>query len=138
MRKDYLTYCKNHAVMNLRDMRGWNESVYGCDLANRLTEAINIDGSATYSAYEAKQYLKEWWDEAVEVYEYEKFNYGQVLHNPFEKPEAYHVCMIIHGVESILSQCPSVDGFWNDKKLLTTGFINKLIREIKDVKEISL
>ena len=83
MRKDYLTYCKDHAVTHLRDMRGWDESVYGCDLANRLTESINVDGSATYSAYEARQYLKEWWDEAAEVY--------RTLHQlAYSNPEALH------------------------------------------------
>ena len=135
---DYLTYCKNHAVTELRGMKGWNEDVYGCDLANRLTEAINIDGSATYSRYEAQQYLKEWWNDAAEVYEYQMSNFGEVLHNPFEQPEAFHVCMVIHGVESILAQCPSVDNFWNDEKVLTKSFINKIIREIKNVEEIRL
>lgn len=134
---DYVDYCKNHAIDGLDEMRGWNNEVYMSDLGMKLTEGINIDGSATYSTYMAKQYIKEWFDEAGECYQYEKDNYGEVLHNPFEEPEAFQVCMIIHGVENILSQCPTVDKFWNDKKKLTDTLINKIIKEIENVQEIN-
>jgi len=135
---DYVTYCKNHAIDELDEMRGWDNEVYMSELGMKLTENINIDGSATYSTYMAKQYIKEWFDEAGEVYEYEKDNYGEVLHNPFESPEAFHVCMIIHGVENILSQCPTVQKLWDEEILLTDEIIGKIIAEIEEVKEINL
>jgi len=136
-RKNYLTYCKGHAIDNLRDMQGWDISEYGCDLGMKLTESINVDGSATYNTYEAQEYIKEWFNEAAEVYEYEKSNYGEVLHNPFERPEAFMVCMIIYGIENMLSQCPTVNRFWNQKRLLSKTLINRIIKDIESISSIN-
>lgn len=134
--KDYVSYCKDFIIDELENCKGYLTSEYACDLGNKLTESINVDGSATYSTYEAKQYIKEWWDEAAEVYEYQKDNYGEALHNPFENPEAFHVCMIIEGVNNILDQCETISKNWDKKIELTNRIINKLIKEVKDVEEI--
>jgi len=135
--EDYLTYCKDYTIDGLMDKLGYIEQVYMCDLANDLTMSINIGGSATYSSYKAQQYLKKWWNEASKVYMYQKDNFGDVLHNPFENPEAFHVCMIIHGVENILSQCPTIARYYNEQRALTDALIDKIIQEIKEVTEIS-
>ena len=134
--EDYVTYCKDFAVDSLENLRGWNSSAYMCDLGNRLTEGINIDGSATYSRHKAKLYLQEWWYDAAEVYDYQKMHFGEVLHNPFDSPEAFHVCMIIHGVENILWQCPTIEKNHGTKKTLTTTLLNKIIKEVEQVSEI--
>lgn len=134
-RESYTEYCKNFITENLSNYNG--QSVYMCDLAITITEGINVDGSATYSTYEAKEYIKEWWDEAAEVYEYQKFNYGEVLHNPFEEPEAFHVCMIIEGVSYLLSQCDTVGGDnWNEEIELTEEIINTILEELAEVGNI--
>jgi hypothetical protein len=134
--KDYVTYCKDFIIDGLTDCKGYLNSEYACDLGYKLTERINVDGSATYSTYEAKQYIKEWWNEAGEVYEYQKDNYGECLQNPFENPEAFHVVMIIEGVNNILNQCETIQENWNDEIELTDEVINKLIEEVEDVREI--
>ena len=115
-----------------------NQTIIRCDLGNKLTEGINVDGSATYFTYEAKEYIKEWWNEASECYQYEKDNYGEVLHNPFEEPEAFHVCMIIHGVENILNQCETVtdNENWNNEIEFTDELIDKIIEEVQMVDSI--
>ena len=59
------------------------------------------------------------------------------MHNPFESPEAYHVCMIIEGVNSLLSQVSYIDKKWNDKIELTEKRIKKIIKEVENL-EISL
>ena len=134
--KPFVKYCKDFAIEHLQDMKGWNESAYGADLGYKLTESINVDGSATYSTYEAREYIKHWWDEAAEVYKYQKSNYGEVLQNPFENPEAFHVCMIIEGVNALLAKCETVENGWNDKIDLTARTINKIIKEIKAIDTI--
>ena len=73
-----------------------DQMVYGADLGYTITEGINADGSCTYSTYKAKQYLKEWWDDAADYFQYEKDNFGE-NNNPFENPEAFMVCMVIEG-----------------------------------------
>lgn len=133
-RKSYVDYCKDFIIDNLPNYE--DEEVYMCDLAYKLTESINIDGSATYSTYEAKEYIKAWFDEAGEVYEYQKANYGECLHNPFENPEAFHVCMIIEGVRVLLAQCETVDNGWNDEVELTAENIHAILEELKQVDDI--
>jgi len=133
-RLSYADYCKQHIIDELQNYRG--TTVYACDLGHSLTEAININGSATYDIREAKEYINLWWDEAVEIYKYQKDNYGECLHNPFEAPSAFHVCMIIEGVNSILAQCPVIDDAWNEEIILDDKTIAKIVEYVETVDEI--
>jgi hypothetical protein len=128
--KTLTDYCKDFIIDNLPDYLG--TSVYGCDLGCTITEGINADGSCTYSTYEAKEYLKFWWDDAADYFQYEKDNFGENLYNPFKNPEAYMVCMVIEGVNSLLSQSSFIDKNWNNEIELTKKNIKKIIQEIKD------
>jgi hypothetical protein len=128
--KTLTDYCKDFIIDNLPDYLG--TSVYGCDLGYTITEGINADGSCTYSTYEAKEYLKFWWDDAADYFQYEKDNFGENLYNPFKNPEAYMVCMVIEGVNSLLSQSSFIDKNWNNEIELTKKNIKKIIQEIKD------
>ena len=44
-------------------------SSYGCDLAYDLLQQYNVDGSYTYSTYEAKKWVQEHFDELGEIVE---------------------------------------------------------------------
>lgn len=136
-KKDYVTYCKDFAIDSLNEMKGCENNQDAADLGNTITESINIDGSATYSTYEAKEYIKEWWNEAAQVYEYQKDNYGECSQNPFESPEAYHVIMIIEGVNNIMNQCDTIQKNWNENIELTDEILDTLIKEVEAVNEIS-
>lgn len=133
-RKTFFEYCKEHLLERLDEYVGTTH--YACDLGIILTERENTDGTLTYSTYEAREYLKLWWDDAAEYWDYEKFNFGEHFHNPFDNPEAYMVCMVIEGVRSILSQCPVIDYHWNEEVELTEDFCNHLRMNIKEVREI--
>lgn len=124
-------YCKNFIISNIDDYS--DQSIYGGDLGYTITEGINADGSCTYSTYEAKEYIKFWWDEAADYFQYETNNFGENLHNPFGNPEAFMVCMVIQGVNSLLSQISFIDKNWNNKIKLTEKNIKKIIRGIKDL-----
>lgn len=126
---NYEEYCKSFIVDNLDAYVGTD--VYGCDLSFTLTEEINVNGSATFSRQKAMDYIKEWFDEAAEVYDYQMENYGSVSQNPFENPEAWMVCMIIEGCSSLLSQCKCVDNIWNDEVELTEELAEQIKEEIK-------
>ncbi len=125
-------YCKDFIISNIDGYS--DQSIYGCDLGYTITEGINADGSCTYSTYKAKEYIKFWWDEASDYFQYEKDNFGENLHNPFESPEAFMVCMVIQGVNSLLSQISFIDKNWNNEIELTEKNIKKIIRKIKDLK----
>ena len=61
--KKFIPFCKQQILDNIDNEEG--NSRYACDLAGYLTEAMNVDGSFTYSSEEAKEYIKEWWDDAA-------------------------------------------------------------------------
>jgi len=125
--KQFNAYINDFINDRLSDYEGVD--LYACDLAYTLTEGINMDGTATYSTYLAKEYIKLWFDEASEYYEYEISNFGKNLHNPFESPEAFMVCMIIYGVESKLQESDYLNENWNDKITLTSKVIDIIKNE---------
>lgn len=131
--KPFIPFCKEYLKEQLDEYEG--ETHYACDLGYILTEGINADGSFTYSRELAKDYLKEWWDEAGDYAEYEKFSFGEYEHNPFENPEAYTVCMVIQGICGLLSKCELIDSNWNDEIELTEDNICRLKDEIDELSD---
>ena len=132
--EEFFDYCKVHLLDKLEDYKG--QTYYACDLGYTLCEEENVNGTLVFNAYEAKKYLQAWWLECGEYWEYEKFHFGKNMHNPFDNPEAYMVCMVMQGVCDILSQCKSIDDAWNDEVTLDDYFLPILIEEIEEVTEI--
>lgn len=135
-RLSFVEYCKAYIIENIDDYEG--TEVYACDFTTSITDGPNIDGTLTYSTNEAIEYLREWWYEAGEYWQYEKDNFGENQHNPFENPEAYMVCMVIEGCASILSRCPDLEDNWNDKIELTAEIIHNIKEFVEEFDEESL
>lgn len=129
--ENFTDYCRDTIIDALESYEG--QDVYPCDLAYTLTECMNANGTCTFSRAEAKDYIKEWWDEAGEYWEYENDNFGEHRWNPFNDPEAFMVCMVIEGVASMLSQCETIDESWNDEIKLTAETIGKIKEEVAEV-----
>lgn len=130
---NFVRFCKDKIIDELPNYAG--QEYYACDLGYTLTEDINANGSFTYSRELAKDYIKEWWDEASDYWEYENDNFGEHRYNPFDNSEAYLVCMVIEGVASILSQCELIDNAWNDKIKLTKKNIKTLTEQVEAINE---
>lgn len=132
--ESFIDYCKNYVLEHIDEYEG--QEVYLCDLGFTLTEYPNCDGTLTYSRAEAIEYLREWWYEASDYFEHEKFNFGpENVHNPFENPEAYMVCMVIEGVNMLISAAVNLLGMddqWNDEVELTADLIEKIKGAVKD------
>lgn len=129
--KEFITYCKQYIYDHIDDYRG--QKVYPCDLGFTLTEGPNCDGTLTYSTATAKEYLKEWWDEAGDYYDYERANFGTGGHNPFENPEAYMVCMVIEGVRVLIDQAFMVlDIDYNEMVELTGDLIEQITEKVNE------
>ena len=126
----FVDYCKDYILDNIDNFEGTTH--YACDFCMAITEGPNIDGSLTYSRAKAKEYLNEWNDECADYWEFEKNNFGQNFHNPFDNPEAYMVCMVIEGCNSILSRCPYIEKHWNDQIELTAKVIKQIKKFVKD------
>lgn len=130
--ESYSEYCKNFIINHVENQKGRN--VYMSDLGSELTMGINVNGSATYSTFKAKEYLKEWWDEAGEYYEHEEKCFEFHKWNPFLNPEAFHCCMIIEGVDNLLFQVHIVSKRWNERVEIDDTLINQIIKAMKDPK----
>ena len=127
--KEFIPFCKEKINNELENYEG--QTVYACDLGWLLTEDINANGSFTYSRELAEDYLKEWWDDASDYWDYEKMNFGEHPHNPFEDAEGYLVCMVIDGVNGLLSKCPLIDDNWNDEIELTDDVVSTLKEQVE-------
>lgn len=134
--ESYSEYCVNHIIDRIYDYVG--TSHYGSDFCYAITEDINANGSCTYSTRKAKDYLKEWWDDAADYWNYEKDNFGEHRWNPFESPEAYMVCMVIEGCSYLLGQCDTLEKVWNENFELTEEMADKIVEELKGVGDVRL
>lgn len=132
--KTFTEYCKDYIKDHLNDFEG--QTVTTSDLAYYITQGPNTDGTLTYSTEEAKNYLREWWDECAEYYQFEEFNYGNHPHNPFDKPEAYMLCMVIEGINLLLQDCDIFKKHWEGDIELTKRNINKIINQVNDLNDI--
>lgn len=120
--KEIVQWASNYIKDNLPDWEG--QEVYGCDLGNDLTEGPNVNGIYEDDSW---GFISTHINDARDEYDYEKDNFGEVLHNPFEDPEAFVVCMLINTVNDILSQVPLVEEYWNDKLELTQENIEAIL-----------
>lgn len=131
--ENFIDYCKSHIENEIDGYKG--QSVYLCDLGWTLTEGANADGSLTYSSALARDYLKEWNDEAAEYWNLEQSEYGRHYQNPFDNPEGYMVCMVIHGVNILIDYAINELGLedkWNDKIELTEELIKKIVDKVNE------
>lgn len=127
--KNFSEFCKDYLFEKLDEYEGTMD--YGCDLAYRLCEECNADGSLTYCRQTAIKYLCEWWHDASDFSEYEADNFGE-RSNPFENPESYMVRMVICGIGCLLSRCEVVDEAWDDKLELTPEVIKTIKEQCPD------
>lgn len=118
-------------IARLEDYEGAN--IYGADLAYTLFEGENVDGSFTYNSYEAKEWIKKYYDDIAEVYDELKFSFGEeyiAKLNMFENPEAFMVIIILESANYILGRCKFVEDNWNEKIELTKKNIKKIQNEL--------
>ena len=127
--KSFSEFCKGYLFDRLDEYEG--TTVYGCDLAYKLCEGCNVDGSITYCRQTAAEYLCEWWYDASDYSDYEQMNFGE-RSNPFANPEAYMVRMVICGIGYLLSQCAVIDELWNDELELTPEVIEAIKEQCPD------
>lgn len=119
---------KQDIIEKLNDYKGG--IYYGCDLAYKLFEGDNANGSVFCNTYKTEQYIKANWDLFGELVEHYKANFGETL-NPFSEPEKAHVIFELEAAQAILSQCQIIDKHWNDKIELTEKNIKKITKEVK-------
>ena len=136
--ESFVEYCKDYIIDNLPDYE--DQEVYGCDLYSTLTESDNANGSMTYSTYKAQQYIKEWWDDCAEFYEYADMTFGSDYVskelNVFANPEAFMLVMVMEGIDRLLSRVSVIDENGNYDITLDKETIDTIIDEVSEMTEI--
>lgn len=98
-----------------------------CEITLAENEAGFVDDPYTYNA---REWIKEHFDDCAVYWEYEKFNYGDNKTNPFDEPVTYKLLIYINIVKEIITSLPYVDEHWNDKITLTPDVIARLRYEL--------
>jgi hypothetical protein len=129
---DFEEYCKHFIC----DKICWYESrkdveVCACDLIYTLCESICTNGTATMSTDLAIEYIKEWWYDAANYFEYEEHNLGTHLFNPFKFPEPFMVCMIKWGCETLLNQVDVIKEKRKEKIKIDETLITHIKEELE-------
>lgn len=109
---------------------------YACDLAYTLFESENVDGTFTYSTYEAKEWIKNNFEEIGEVWEELKFSFGADFlsnYNLFDNPEKFMVLIILESASHLLSKCKYIDDNWNNEVTLSKKVITTLKNQLKEL-----
>lgn len=107
-----------------------NQEEYGCDLAYKLFEGENVDGSFTYSTYWSIELIRKYWDDFADIYQNFVDSTGSTL-NPFNSAEGFVVVMLLEEAQNILSNLDIINEYWNDKIVLNKKNINKIIKELE-------
>ena len=101
---------------------------YGSDIAYQILEEYNIDGSYTYSAYEAVEWVKTYFEdlgEAVEHYE-DVFGEKDSLPNVFDKPEAFQVCILLLLADYYIQNNPGIIDVADEEIVIDKKLIKNL------------
>ena len=125
--KDFINYCKDYIYEHLPEHEG--EKVWLDELGYELTEGPNCDGSLTMNRVLAADYLREWWYDAADYFDYERDNFG-TNHNPFENPEGYMVCMVIEGVRSLIDAATPAVEYDQDEVEVTKELIDSIVKSV--------
>ena len=145
---DFLEFCKEYAIRELEDNIGL--STCGADLGYELTDTDNRVGSVFKDVTKSKQALEAWvkdyrqWyiDNRIEL-DYKESDYmiedpetGDMILDIYSDPEKTATLFVINGVEAVVSQCPTVQKYWNNHLHLDGATIKKICTEVKRVKSI--
>lgn len=112
-----------------------DSKVYACDLAYTLFEGENVDGSFTYSRHEAKEWIKNNFEDIAEVYEEIAFEFGTDFmknYNLFENPEKFMVLIIIESASYIIGRCKYIEDNWNEEITLSKKVIKIIEKQLKE------
>lgn len=135
--EDLKRFIANLVIERLPDYVGesFDDLESGSDIAYRLMESDNVDGTMTMSTYKAKEFICRMVmnDELPE--ERDDFWYivgsrdGQPT-NPFDNPEGFMVSLVIYAMGSLLGQIELSE--FEEDETLTQEYCDYIIQEIED------
>lgn len=103
-----------------------------------LFESENICGVYFFNNYNARNWLKEHFDDLNEIIEELKFQfddkyYNKILLDFFNNPNRFIVFIVLEVSSYLMGKCKTIDKNWNDEIILSNELVNTLISELKQV-----
>lgn len=135
-------FVKNEIVCKLEDFENsiCDDSVYACDLAYKLFENENIDGSFFYDTVQAKKWLSEYFDDLSEIIEEIQFQFDEnfcnkILLDFFKNPDCFIVFVVLEVASYLLWQCKYINESWDgdDKITLTNDVIDIICHQLDEL-----
>ena len=121
-------------IVELNEME--DREIYGADLGYEIFDEANCNGSYTCDAQEAKEFIKDYFESIGEVVEDIKFNLGaENIPNPFTESERFQVVIMLEMSSSLIAQVSVVDANWNNEFTLTKETIEKITKELEEMKD---
>lgn len=133
-------FVKSEIIRKLEDFENYicDDSVYACDLAYKLFENENIDGSFFYDTVQAKQWITEHFDDLSEIIEELQFQFdkdfcNKIILDFFNNPDCFIVVVVLEVASCLLGQCKYIDENWNDKITLTNDVIDIICQQLDEL-----
>lgn len=103
--------------------------LYGADISYSLLEEENANGTYTFSASEAIEWIKNYFDDISEVVSNIEFSMGaESVPNAFIEPERFMVVCMLEVASVLCSNCEIIENNWNNDIELSEENI-KIIKE---------
>lgn len=103
--------------------------MYGADMGYGLLEEENSNDTYTFSADEAMEWIKKYFDDIREVVSSIEFNLGaENVPNAFLEPETFMVNCMLEVSSVLCSNCKFIDDNWNNEIELSSENI-EIIKE---------
>ena len=137
-------FVKSEIVCKLEDFSIDNNynyectQVYACDLAYKLFENENIDGSFFYDTIQAKKWLSEHFDDLSEIIEELQFQFDEdfcnkILLDFFKNPDCFIVVVVLEVANYLLGQCKYINENWNNDITLTNDIIDIICQQLDEL-----
>ena len=120
-----IEYCKKYIETNLPEFEG--DEVYLDELSYLIIEGDNANGTLTFSTNLAKEYIKEWWDDAAEYSDWEVDYFGK-RSNPFKNAERFMLNIVAWKIYQMIDYCCIP----YEKIKLSKEVINNIIENINN------
>ena len=135
--EDFKDYCQNYILEKLRNRIGDELYIEAVSIADNLTSYDIDNGTITMSEPKAMEYINEWQWDAGEFLDHMQEHFGKIMCNPFKRPGLFMVYMVREGCGILLRDCPIMEKYVNEIKVISRQFIRQLEKELDEIREVN-
>ena len=136
-----MKYLENNRIKNevidklIDELENYKDTEhYACDLWLDLLENYNMDGSITYSACKAYEWVKNNFDDLDEIVEEIQAN-GLEIPNVFDNPESFMVVIYLEVASYVMGRCDFISDNWDNTIVLNDININIIKKQLEELKD---